>query len=297
MRKTKTGVLRLALISILALAATALTTTTASATTAQPLFSFCHKVQAGIALGNFGDPGCTESRTAAPFGEYLLTYADTATSLLLCAEQDFSVYAWANLYCNKLSTGGNTGKFATVLSTAAGTPTILGLPLNTATLKAKIAGNPAVIACLSGKFSIQPEENGTFSEGKLEYTNCATSGSGTTNCTVKEPIKGNFTGKLLEADKVLFIGTGETATTKEIFTEVEYRGGSGCAVAGDVFPIHGQQYCTSPTEILTLKILHELECKATESSLKLGKEEATYENKVSLDATSKEYWAILLVTA
>jgi hypothetical protein len=67
-------------------------------------------------------------------------------------------------------------------------------------------------------------------------------------------------------------------------------------VKGQTFPVHGQQYCEGAVGILTLKLLQTLVCKASESSLKVGGEPATYENEVSLHTTNKEYWAILLVT-
>jgi hypothetical protein len=287
MPKTKPIMLRLVLISALALAATAITTTTATATPAESLFSFCHKV--GGTSGKFTNSTCSTSGT----GEYLLAYADNTTTLLLCEEEATSVHKWTNLGCDVLSSGGNTGKFETVASNVA-TPSILGVPLDPATLKATAGGLETKISCTSGTFKAQPEAGGAISNGKLEYSNCTVSGQ-TTGCTVLEPIDAEFTGKLLAADKVLYIGAKSSHTTKEDFVEVEYKG-SSCAVKGDIFPVHGQQYCTAPAEILTLKTLQTLECKATESSLKLGAEKASYENKVSLDASSGEAWATLLVT-
>ncbi len=289
MRKTKPAILQIALIATLALAASAAITATASAQEAVGLFSFCHNV--GANNGRFTNNTCGTSGT----GEYLLAYADTSTSLWLCVEEATSVHKWTNLGCNVLAPGSNTGYFEELLSTAAGTPTLLGIPLDPATLKGTAATQPTAISCLTGKFTAQPEAAGGLSHGELTYTDCAVAKPA--NCSVEEPILGNFTGKTIDTptDKVLFIGSKVSVTTKELFAEISYLG-SSCALKGDIFPIHGQQYCEGLAGILTLKILQTLECRATESSLKLGAEPATYENRVSLDATSKEYWAILLVT-
>ncbi len=259
---------------------------------AGPVFSFCHKT--GEVGATFKTIACSPSQQGAQ--EYASAYADTAHGLLLCLQQTTATFQYTNLFCNLLSAGDDTGSSELVVKSGAGfgTPTILGVPLDTATLKSSVAGNIAVISCTKGTFSIQPEESGKLSEGKLEYTGCTAPKPA--GCSVKEPIEGGFTGQLLATDKVLLMGAKETATAKEIFAEIEYTG-SSCVVKGVQFPLHGQQICEGLSGISTLKLLQTLECTAADSSLKLGAENATFENKISLDATSKEYWAILSVTA
>jgi hypothetical protein len=244
-----------------------------------PVFSFCHAKTGGSLNGT-----CSATGTAAVSG-----YANTAGRLFLCEKQEYSQFSSA--FCNVLG----AGEWELNSSTAAGTPLLLGVPLDPSTFKATAASIPTTISCLTGKLLAQPEATGVLSGGRSEYTNCTVEKP--SGCTVTEPIVGNFTGKTITTptDKVLFIGSKGTATTKEIFTEIEYKVCS--ALAGKTFPVHGQQYCEGLSGILTLKILQTLECRATESSLKMGSEPATYENRVSLDATSKEYWAILQATA
>jgi hypothetical protein len=303
MTKTKTTLLRLTITSILAAAATAAIAATAATAAAQgpkiPLFSFCKFVGAGGA-GSFNNAACTGPSVLG--GAWALAYAHTSTALLICLLTATTTEGlYTNLYCNELlpTQGQRNGPAEIFLRSGPGygTPTILGIPLDTATLKSSVAGVTAIVSCTKGKFSIQPEDSGKFSEGKLLYTGCTAPKPA--GCTVKEPIEGSFNGQLLAADKVLFIGNRElanTAKTKEIFTEITYGNNSSCIVKGQTFPVHGQQSCEGAVGILTLKLLQTLICRASESSLKLGGEPATYENEVSLHTTNKEYWAILLVT-
>ncbi len=293
MTKTKTTLLRLTIASILAITATALTTATASAQPKQALFSFCKKVGA-LPGASFTSAACRSTEQSnTGTAEWTLAYADLPGALLLCLLKTGGGYK--NLFCNELGTG--TGESGIELNTSfGGAPTILGIS-TALTLKSSIGGNPFVISCAKDQYSFQPEDSGKFSEGKLEYTGCrAPKPSG---CTVKEPIIGSFNGQLLAADRVLFIGNREarnTAKTKETFAEISYENNSSCIVKNQTFPVHGQQLCEGAVGILTLKLLQTLSCRASESSLKLGEEPETLENEVSLHATNKEYWAILLVT-
>jgi hypothetical protein len=296
MSRTKTTLLRLATVSLLAITTAAATATTAAAQEKQPLFSFCKKIGTGagsVTGASFSSEACRSTEQVATKQEWVLAYADYPGALLLCLLKTSGNYT--NLFCNELAaTVGGGNSEITLNTTFGGAPLILGIPLTTATLKGTVAGLKTEISCRNGKFSILPLESGTFEKGSLNYTNCSVPRP--SGCSVKEPVEGSFTGKLVASasDKVLFQGNIETATTKEIFAEIEYTNCS--ALAGKTFPVHGLQQCEGAAGILTLKLLQTLICRASESSLKLGEETATYENEVSLHTTNKEYWAILLVT-
>ncbi len=252
-----------------------------------PLFSLCHKVPTEKNFGTFEDSGCSKEKRE---GAYVLGYADDSSALWLCVKKEPGLYTDA--FCN----GFGSGSFEQESKREA-TPELLGVSLDTATLKSSVAGVGATISCVNGTFKAQPEENGALSEGKLEYTGCRAPKP--VGCTVKEPIIGTFNGQLLAADKVLFIGNKiaeDTAKSPETFVEITYENNSSCLVKNQTFPVHGQQYCEGAVGISTLKSSQTLICKATGSSLKLGGEPATYENEVGLDATSKEDWAVLSVS-
>jgi hypothetical protein len=293
MAKTRTTLLRLGIASILAITAAAITTTTASAQKV-PLFSFCHKV--GTEKGTFKTNECLASEQGGK-GEYALAYADTASSLLLCLLKTGGNYT--NLFCNELSAVGG-GNSEITLTATEGTPVLLGLPLHPATLKGEVVVEKTEISCAKGTFKAQPEESGKLSEGKLEYTGCTVTKP--LKCGVHEPVEGNFNGQLLASDKVLYKGTGVSGSDKEVFTELEYVKAASdsatekCAVEKIKFPVFGQQYCEAPSSILTLKVAQTLTCRGSESSLKLGANKAEYSNEVGLEASSKEFWAILLVS-
>jgi hypothetical protein len=251
-------------------------------------FSFCKKV-GNVAGASFTSEACRSSEQSTSTGTYALAYADYPGALLLCLLISGGNYT--NLFCNELSVHGSGDSEITLNTSFGGAPLILGIPITIATLKTHAAGLSSEISCRNGKFSFIPLESGTFEQGKLEYTNCTVPKP--SGCSVKEPIIGEFNGKLA-ADKFLFIGNKETLTVKEIFAEIEYTNCS--ALAGKTFPVRGQQQCEGAAGILTLKLLQTLICRKGESSLKLGAEEATYENEASFHTTTKEYWAILRVT-
>ncbi len=252
-----------------------------------PQYFFCHKVTLK-GDGSFTSDECSSAHQETG-GEWASAYADDASSLSLCSNHE-SGQLFSSLLCSQLASGEG-GSFE-LESQNAPTPTLLGSSRDTATLKGEISGAKTEIGCRSGKFSAQPEANGKSSGGRLEYTSCTVGKP--TSCSVKEPIAWEFNGQLLEAsDKVTLTGSGEpSGTEKEVLAEMEFEGGS-CALAGHRFPLQGSQTCTGATGILTLKASQELLCEASGSSLKLSANKATYENKLSLDATSKELWAVL----
>jgi hypothetical protein len=291
MSKFNWNPLRLGLASVLVIGASVVTAASASAAPKEPVFSFCHK-PAGAAVWPFTSNKCspTEQSAGTNTGEWALAYAFNATHLLTCKKSEAGEYT--TLLCNLLSPTLGGGSFDLVLKEEP-TPIILGVPLDAATLKGELAGAKTQIGCRTGKFSAQPEVSGKLSKGILEYTNCTVGAPA--NCSVKVPIEAEFTGQLEGSDKVKFTGTKEKgATNKEIFTEITYE---GCeALRGDTFAVKGSQKCEGASGILTLKTLQTLFCRASESSLTLGPNKATYENEVSLDASSGENWAILLLT-
>jgi hypothetical protein len=292
MSKVKMTVMRLGLVSVLVLAAGAVTAASASAQPRQQLFSFCHFVGTGKG-GSFNNSLCAGNSEEG--GGWALAYADTATSLLLCLLVA-PTGKYTNLFCNELAKPGalNDGEIFLRTGKEFGTPTLLGIPIDPATLKGELAGAKTTIACKTGAFSAQPEETGKLANGELVYNNCVVSAPA--NCSVKVPIIATFSGQQEATNKARFTGTKENSITeKEIFTEITYE---GCeALAGKKFPVKGSQQCAGLEPILTtLKVLQTLRCLGSESSLSLGPNKATYENEVSLEATSKEAWAILLVT-
>jgi hypothetical protein len=295
MAKTTTTLLRLGIASILAITAAAITTTTASAEKV-PLFSFCHKV-GDVAGASFTSEKCSSTEQSTSTGEWALAYADTASSLLLCLLKTGGNYT--NLFCNELSSVGG-GNSEITLTATVGTPVLVGLPLHPATLKAEVVVEKTEISCTKGTFKDQPKESGKLSEGKLEYTGCTVTKP--LKCGVPEPIIGEFTGQLLAGDKVLLRGSRTSGSDKEVFTELEYVKAASdsatekCAVEKIKFPLFGQQYCEGLSGILTLKVTQTLICRGSESSLKVGANKAELANEISFEASSKEFWAILLVS-
>jgi hypothetical protein len=284
MRNITTTLLRLALLSVLAIGVGAITAASASA--AEPVFAFCHDFGAGNGHGTYSDAHCSVAENGGLYG---VAYADAATTLLLCLWEG-SEHNYTNSHCSELG----SGEFEKQLITTADTPLLLGTPINAAVLKGKVLMGATEISCTTGKFETQPLEKGASSGGRLEYTNCTVKQP--LKCIVTEPIVATFNDQL-EGNKLdKFTGNKTNGTKTEIFTEIEYldKPGETCSLKNKRFPIKGSQKCEGGANINTFQLLQELECTKEGSNLTIGTEEALYENKVSVTAQSGEAWGVLL---
>ncbi len=282
MLRFRSFVLGVGLMSLLAIAGSAVVAGSASA---GPVYSFCHKVAAGT--GTFTDAACSVSGA----GNFVLTYADTATTLLVCEAVAKGKYETA--LCNKLQTNG---PFEKVLTTKfGGTPLLTGKGSGTQTLVGTVAGAKIEINCNTLKFSTQPEEFGKSTGGKLTYTSCSVPKP--PKCAVKEPIVATFNDQL-EVEGGQYIDKFTGAEAGEKFAEIEFinKGAEVCSLNTVVFTVTGSQKCAGETlaqaEVVTLK--HTIECKTTKSNLKIGAIAATYEGKSLAEPANGDAWAILL---
>jgi hypothetical protein len=284
-----TTLLRLVLLSVLAIGAGAITTATASA--AEPVYAYCHDIAGQHSNGGtYSDAHCTSLVNGG--GLYAVAYADTATSLLLCLWVGVNNGLYKNDHCTELG----TGNWEKTLITNEGTPLLLGKPINKAVLKGKVLMGATEIECTTGKFETQPEEKGVSLGGRLEYTNCTVIQP--LKCIVTEPIVATFNDQL-EGNKLdKFTGNKTNGTKTEIFTEIEYldKPGEVCSLKNKKFPVKGTQTCEGGSLINLFVLLQELECTKEGSNLTIGTEEALYENKVSVTAQSGEAWGVLLIT-
>lgn len=124
------------------------------------------------------------------------------------------------------------------------------------------------------------------SDVELTFSGCTL--TSLPNCKVKEPIKVNGGGDLLDA---VTKGRSEVTFTPsegETFAEItiENNGAKTCLQKG-TFPVTGSQTCALPKgeEEITK---HEVECKTTGSKLKLGKNEATFSGTAFAEVVSVE---------
>jgi hypothetical protein len=283
-----TTLLRLVLLSMLAIGASAITAATASA--AEPVYAYCHDIAGQHSTGGtYSDPHCTSLVNGG--GLYAAAYADTATSLLLCLWVGVNNGLYKNDHCTELG----VGNWEKVLVSEP-TPLLLGKPINPAVLKAKVLMGATEFSCTTGKFETQPLEKGASSGGRLEYTNCTVIQP--LKCIITEPIIVTFNDQL-EGNKLDKLTGNKTNGTKtEILTEIEYsdKPGEVCSLKNKKFPIKGTQTCEGDSLMNLFVLLQELECTKEGSNLTIGTEEALYENKMSVTAQSGEAWGVLLIT-
>jgi hypothetical protein len=282
MSRIKSAMLGLGLASVLAVGTSAIVTASA---TADRLFAFCQNT--GANEGYFASNIC--SANAQGTG-WILLWAASATTAYACVSPGGNTNAYTNLYCNVLSAGGNTGAWARQLQDIA-TPALVGTAVDGGTLKGTVASLNISIGCKTGRFSGQPESSGKISKGELIYESCTVKPA---TCTVREPIVAAFNGQLLETEKVLFEGD-KAGTSKEVFTEVDFES-AGCALKGVDMAVKGQQLCENGAGTSSLKESQKLICRASESSLKIGSEKASYEGEISVETTNKSFFDVLDIT-
>jgi hypothetical protein len=155
-------------------------------------------------------------------------------------------------------------------------------------LSSEIGSTKVTIKCLKDKFAGTIEAPGN-STATITYEECSFEGAA--GCTVKSPTQpaGTIVAKVLDRlvekeGKVLdefFEKTGVAFTTIEI----------GVCALKSTLEVKGTQKCELPSGEV-FKRLHEIECLATGSSLKLGTKEATYEGNASIQLKDLVSWRV-----
>ncbi len=259
----------------------------AGSASAVPVYSFCHKVP--VNTGTFEDAACAKMGGSK---EWVLTFADTAETLLVCEEQAGGKYQTA--LCNST---GLTKAFAKVLTTKlGGTPLLTGKGSGNQILRGTLAGASSELICATLSFSTQPEESGKSKVGVLNYTNCSVIKPA--KCSVKE-VEAKFNDQL-EVEGGAYVDKFTGSGTSEKFAEIKFDKAGGitakCALEGPLVPVKGSQTCAGETlaqsEVVTLK--HTVECKTNKSNLTLGGNPASYEGKSIVEPENHDAWAILL---
>ncbi len=258
----------------------------AGSASAGPVYTFCHKVPAGA--GTFEDAACSK---AGGTKAWVLTYADTNTTLLVCLGVLTGKYE--NALCSKLEP---LGPFEKILTTKfGGTPLLTAKGVGPQKLVGTVAGSKFEIACNTLKLRTQPEEFGKSTEGGLTYTSCSVPKP--PKCAVKEPIVATFNDQL-EVEGGQYVDKFTGAEASEKFAEIEFqnKGAEACSLNGTKLALTGSQKCGGETlaqaEVVTLK--HTIECKTTKSNLHFGAITATYEGKGIAESANGDAWAILL---
>ncbi len=203
-------------------------------------------------------------------GAFASASASAAPHYLVCAEVAAGTGHWTNSTCTTAGTGNWETKEVTTALKLEGT---LGL----SDLKSKIAGTAVTITCKKGKVSGTVETGGK-SKATITYEECSIENEAA--CVVPN-IKAKVTDKLIESGGVIEDEFNEEGAGP--FTTIVIE---SCALKSSL-EVKGSQICKLP-EGEVFKVLHELACEESGSSLKLGKEEAKYKGTASMQLENKE---------
>ncbi len=139
--------------------------------------------------------------------------------------------------------------------------------------------------CSEDKFSGEPDEEGKV-KGEIVFHSCKLVGQ--PNCEVEE--SGSFSDQLIEVEEAIedeFKGAKE-----EIFITVVIKAKEGkTCLAKGTYHIKGTQKCELPEGTSGMEV-HEISCKPSGSSLKLGESKVTFEDTEKITFEKEMDWGV-----